>query len=238
MPTSPDLSLIVPAYREAERIAKTLDAIVSYLERGPNAFEIIVAVDGVDATRDEAERKARVDARIRVTGSPARRGKGRAVREGVALARGRLIGYLDADGKTPVEELAKLLPWLAQGWDAAVGSRAMPESRVEAPRRLHRRLGSAVFGALVRRFLGLREVRDAQCGFKLFRAEVARDLFAHQKVDGYLFDVELLMLARARGYRIREVAIRWRDDGDSRFDPLSGSLRILADLVRIRVSAR
>jgi glycosyltransferase involved in cell wall biosynthesis len=233
MPTSPDLSLIVPAYREAERLAETLDAIVSYLERGPNTFEIIVAADGDDATRGEAERRARADPRIVLTGSPARRGKGRAVREGVALARGRLIGYLDGDGQVPVEELAKLLCWLEAGWDIAVGSRALPGSRIEGRRPLHRRVGSTVFGALVRRFCGLRALRDTQCGLKVFRAEVARELFARQRIDGYLFDVELLVHARARGYRTREVAIRWRADGDSRFDALSGSPRILLDLARI-----
>jgi dolichyl-phosphate beta-glucosyltransferase len=233
MATSPELSLIVPAYNEAARIAETLDAIVSYLERGPNAFEVIVAADGDDATRDEAERRAREDPRVRVTASAARRGKGRAVREAVRLARGRLIGYMDADGKTPVEELEKLLPWLAQDWDVVVGSRALPGSRLESRRRPHRTLGSLVFRALVRGVLGLRDVRDTQCGFKLFRAEAARDLFARQHVDGYLFDLELLLLARASGYRIREVAIRWRDDRDSRFDALAGSAGILRDLLRI-----
>jgi glycosyltransferase involved in cell wall biosynthesis len=233
MPTSPDLSLIVPAYREGERLAGTLDAIVSYLERSPDAFEIIVAADGDDATRREAERRGRADRRIVVTGSPARRGKGRAVREGMALARGRVIGYLDGDGQVPVEELAKLLCWLEAGWDIAVGSRALPGSQIEGRRPLHRRVGSVVFAALARRFCGLRGLRDPQCGLKVFRAEVARELFARQRIDGYLFDLELLVLARASGYRTREVPIRWRAEGGSRFDALRGSPRILLDLARI-----
>jgi dolichyl-phosphate beta-glucosyltransferase len=238
MPTSPELSVIVPAYREAHCIAQTLAAIVSHLERGPAAFEIVVAVDGDDGTREEAERLAAADPRIRVSASAARRGKGRAVRDGVALARGRLIGYLDADGKAAVAELDKLRPWLERGWDVAIGSRALPESRLETPRRLNRRVGSALFGALVRGPLRLTDLRDVQCGCKLFRGDVARDLFARQRVDGYLFDLELLVLAHSRGYRVREVPICWRDDADSRFRPVSGGFRILADLLRIRLAAR
>ena len=233
MPTSPDLSLVVPAYKEAAKLAATLDAIVSHLQRRPGAFEIIVAVDGVDASSQEAERRARADPRIVVVGSPVRRGKGRAVREGIALARGRLIGYLDADGKVPVEELDKLLEPFEEEWDVAVGSRALRESRVAGRRPWHRRVGSAVFGVLVRRCFGLRNVHDTQCGMKIFRAEVARELFARQVVDGYLFDLEVLLLAAANGYRVREVAVRWHDDGDSRFDVLTGGPRILVDLVRI-----
>jgi dolichyl-phosphate beta-glucosyltransferase len=238
MRTSPELSVIVPAYREAHCIAQTLAAIVSHLERGPAAFEIVAAVDGDDGTRERAERLAAADPRIRVSASVARRGKGRAVREGVALARGRLIGYLDADGKADAAELDKLRPWLDRGWDVAIGSRALPGSRLETSRRLNRRIGSALFAALVRGPLRLTDLRDVQCGCKLFRGHVARDLFARQRIEGYLFDLELLVLARASGYRVCEVPIRWRDDADSRFDPLAGGLRILADLLRIRLAAR
>lgn len=215
-----------------------MDVIVSYLERRPYIFELIVAADGIDGTCERVERRARTDARVRLAASVQRRGKGRAVRDAVTLARGRLIGYVDADGKTPVEEIEKLRDCLEQGFDLALGSRALPGSRVEGRRPLHRRLGSALFAAIVPRLFGLDGIRDTQCGLKLFRAEVARDLFSRQRVDGYMFDVELLMLARASGYRICEVPIRWGDDGDSRLDPLKGSLRIVADLLRIRAGTR
>ena len=228
----------MPAYEEARSIEGTLDSIVSHLAGKPYGFEVIVAADGKDGTRTRALERAGSDGRILVTGSVARRGKGRAVREAVAIARGCLIGYMDADGKASVEELEKLRPWLEAGWDLAVGSRALPESRIEGRRRLYRRLGSAVFAALVRGLLGLREVRDTQCGLKLFRREVARDLFAAQRIDGYMFDVELLCLASARGYRVREVPIRWRADEDSRLELIGGSFRILADLLRIRAGLR
>ena len=119
-----------------------------------------------------------------------------------------------------------------------IGSRLAPGARVERPAPLHRRLGTLAFTNAVHLLLGLRDVRDLQCGLKLFRAEVARDLFARQRIDGYLFDLELLLLASRAGYRIKEVGVHWRDDRDSRFRPWSGGLSILADLARLRLRRR
>lgn len=226
----------MPAYDEAAGIARELDAILSYLERRPYSFEVIVSADGDDGTRERAQGCARGDRRVVVTGTVVRRGKGRAVREAAALASGRVIGYVDADGKVPIEELDRVLPWLERDCDVALGSRGLPESRVECRRPLHRRCGSRIFAALVHGLVGLRDVRDTQCGFKFFRREAARELFARQRTDGYLFDVELLCLARALGYRVREVPIRWRDDGDSRLDLVSGGLPLLRELWRIRAT--
>jgi hypothetical protein len=145
-----------------------------------------------------------------------------------------VVGYVDADGKARIQEMDKLLPWLERGSDVVIGSRARPESFIERPRPLHRRLGTRAFAALVHALVGLREVRDTQCGYKFFRGEVARELFARQRLDGYGFDVELLWLASALGYRIREVGIRWGDDGDSRLPLATGSLAVLRELWRIR----
>ena len=228
----------MPAYNEAAGIARELEAILSYLERQPYRFELIVAADGDDGTRERALGCARGDERVVVTGASARRGKGRAVREAAALARGRLLGYVDADGKVPIEEIERVIPWLERGCDVAIGSRALPASRVGCRRPLHRRCGSRVFAALVHGLIGLRDIRDTQCGFKFFRREAARELFARQRTDGYLFDVELLCLARSLGYRVREVPIRWRDDGDSRLDLATGGLPLLRDLWRIRAAFR
>jgi dolichyl-phosphate beta-glucosyltransferase len=237
MPTPPDLSLIVPAYNEAARIGETLDAIVAHLADRGLRFELVVSVDD-DATGERALERARGDPRIAVLRRPARRGKGRAVREAALGTRGRLVGYVDADGKAPIQEMDKLLPWLEREYDVVIGSRARPESVIERPRPLHRRWGTRAFAALVHALVGLREVRDTQCGFKFFRGEVARELFARQRLDGYAFDVELLWLADALGYRIREVGIRWRHDGDSRLALASGTLAVMRELWRIRRLAR
>ncbi len=146
-----------------------------------------------------------------------------------------MIGFADADYKTPIEELDKLLPWLAHGYDLVIGSRNVADSHIEVAQPLYRRLGSRAFGIAMHLLVGLWQIRDTQCGFKFFRGEVARALFARQRIDGYMFDVEILHLALRGGYRIKEVGVRWQDDGDSRLELVAGNWRNFIDLLRIRL---
>ncbi len=234
MGEAPYLSLIVPAYNEARSIGRTLAAVQSYLGRQGYSYEIIVAADGDDGTRELVADMARTDGRLSVLGSPERGGKGRGIRLGVARARGRVIGFCDADYKTPIEELDKVLPWLDAGYDVVIGSRCVPESKIEVPQALYRQLGSRAFALGMHVVIGLWGLHDTQCGFKFFRGEVARDLFGRGRIDGYMFDVEILHLAERGGYRIKEVGVRWRDDGDSRLQLVSGNWRNLLDVFRIR----
>jgi glycosyltransferase involved in cell wall biosynthesis len=234
MGQGPRLSLILPAYNEARSIRGTLEEVQAYLDGRPDCYEILVCADGDDGTREIVAQRARLDARVQVFGERQRRGKGRGIREGVARARGEIIGFADADNKTPISELEKILPWLERDYDAVIGSRGLGDSRIEVAQPLYRRLGSRVFALGMRLLTGLWDIRDTQCGFKFFRAPVARDLFAHQRIDGYMFDVEVLYQAVRRGYRIREVGVRWRDDGDSRLRLVAGNWQNLKDLLRIR----
>jgi dolichyl-phosphate beta-glucosyltransferase len=230
----PFLSVVVPAYNEARSIGATLADMRRHLDTRPYAYEIIVSADGGDGTREAVAALAAEDARLSVIGSAGRGGKGRGVRNGMAQARGAVVGFVDADGKTPIDEIERLLPFLEQGYDVVIGSRGLAESRIEVAQRLYRRVGSRAFGVLMHLVMGLPHVRDTQCGFKFFRGPVARDLFARQRIDGYMFDIELLHLCARAGYRVKEVGVRWRDDGDSRLDLLAGNARNLADLLRIR----
>jgi dolichyl-phosphate beta-glucosyltransferase len=234
MSNSPYLSLIIPAYNEINSIGGTLAAVRSFLDRQTYDYEIIVAADGDDGTREAVAELAGGDERISVIGSAERGGKGRGIRNGVALAQGHIIGFADADYKTPIEELEKLLPWLDQGYDMAIGSRAVTGVRIERKQPLYRRLGSRAFGIAVHMTIGLWNIHDTQCGFKFFRGDVARDLFSRQQIDGYMFDVEILHLAERSGYRIKEVGVRWRDDGDTRYDPVGGTWRNMKEILRIR----
>jgi dolichyl-phosphate beta-glucosyltransferase len=234
MKASTELSLIVPAYNEARSILGTLRDFQAYLDRQPFDYEIIVAADGDDGTREKVAGLAARDPRLRVLGDPERGGKGRGIRRGVALARGRLIGFADADNKTPIEEMDKLLPWLDRGCDVVIGSRAVAGSHIETPQPWYRRAGSKAFAVGMHLVLGLWEINDTQCGFKFFRGAVARDLFARQRIDGYMFDVEVLHLAVRSGYRIKEVGVRWRDDGDSRLQLVAGNWQNLLDVLRVR----
>lgn len=236
--TGVDISLILPAFNEASTIAATIGDVVSYFNARNYKYELIVAADGDDGTREKARELARTNPSIKVIGQPARRGKGRGIREAVGIATGKVIGFADADNKVPIEEYGKLSPWLAEGYEVVIGSRALPDSKVERPQPVYRRIGSWGFGIFMHSVIGLRDVPDTQCGFKFFRDDVARDLFRRQRVDGYMFDVEILAISQRLGYRIRQVPVRWHDDADSRLQLVSGNLRNVADIFRIRFSLR
>ncbi len=232
------ISLILPAYNEVQRIAATLQSALDYFRERGLSSEIIVAADGQDGTRELAREISRQTPGISVLGSPQRRGKGRGIRDAVALARGEIVGFADADDKTPISELDKFLPYLDAGWDLVIGSRGRPDSVIERRQPWYRQVGSMGFGIFMHSVVGLWDITDTQCGFKFFKAEVARDLFSRQMIDGYMFDVEILHLAQRAGYKIRQVPIRWRDDGDSRLDLLAGNIRNFADVLRIRWGVR
>jgi glycosyltransferase involved in cell wall biosynthesis len=236
MSQTPQLSLIVPAYNEAKKIDHTLSALRDWLT-GRMEYEIIVCADGTDATAELVAEQQNADGRIQLVASRERGGKGRAIRQGMARAQGDIIGFLDADYKVPIEEYEKLLFWLDEGFDIVIGSRGLAESVIDVPQRFYRQLGSRLFGLAMHSLVGLRDIRDTQCGFKFFRNQVARDLFARQRIDGYMFDVEVLYLARLSGYRIKEVGVRWRDDDDSRLQLISGNWRNMIDLFRIRFNS-
>lgn len=235
---TPYLSLILPAYNEVHTIAYTLDTVSKYLAAQSYAYEILVGVDGADGTRDVVEQLCAADPHLHVFGHTARCGKGRAVREGVEQARGVVIGFADADAKVPIGEIGQVLPWLANGYDVVIGSRRLAQSQIGRRAPLHRRLGSWMFARLVPWVAGVRGLADTQCGFKFFRRPVAQDLFARLGVDGYMFDVEILGLAQILEYRIKEIGVEWRDDGDTRFDPIRGTWTNFGELLGIRESLR
>ncbi len=171
---------------------------------------------------------------VRAIGNTGRRGKGFAIRCGVAQATGDVIGFIDADNKTPIDEFDHVHAAFSQGADLVIGSRALAGARIERRQPWHRRVGAKAFATFMHATVGLPDVPDTQCGFKFFRQPVARDLFSRQIVDGYMFDVEILSLAKEAGYRLAQVPVRWRDDGDSRLRLLAGNIRNAADIMRIR----
>jgi dolichyl-phosphate beta-glucosyltransferase len=231
-----DLTLILPAYNESRSIASTIDQALAYFQsRGIHA-EIIVAADGADGTREVVRQKSGGSPDLRAIGHEQRSGKGRAVREAVALARGRFIGYADADNKVPFSEYDKIRPFLAEGYEVVTGSRALAGSEIERRQPWYRQIGSKGFHYFMQLVVGLPGVHDSQCGFKFFQREVALELFELQKIDRYMFDVEILALAHRLGFRIKEVPIRWHDDGDSRLELLNGNIRNVRDIFAIRAS--
>jgi dolichyl-phosphate beta-glucosyltransferase len=232
---APYLTLILPAFNEARTIVSTLVRTIEYFDARGYTYQIVVAADGTDGTRERVAELGQSNPRIQVTGHAERLGKGRGVREAAALAEGEIIGYADADYKVPLEEFDKIAPLLAE-FDVVTGSRALNRELIERKQPLYRRIGSRGFAVFMQTVVGLRGITDSQCGFKFFRRRAALDLFRAQRIDGYMFDVELLALALLFGYKVKEVPIRWRDDGDSRLQLLSGNVRNVIDLFRIRLA--
>jgi len=228
------VTVVVPAYNEARAIPGTIADLTRYFETKPYQVEIIVSADGTDGTRElVSDMRARV-ARLRVIGDPVRRGKGHGVREAMTLAKGDIVGFVDADNKTPITEFDAFERQFEAGFDVVIGSRGLRESTIERRQPLYRQIGSKVFAFGMHALVGLNDIADTQCGFKFFTHAAAGEIFPRQRIDGYMFDVEILHLASQAGYRIAQVPVRWRDDGDSRLNLVRGNLRNMADLLRIR----
>jgi dolichyl-phosphate beta-glucosyltransferase len=234
MPSNPYLSVVLPSYNEAERIGSTLAAMRTFLDAQPYSYEIVVAADGDDDTPKIVSELARCWPALKVSARAGRHGKGSGLRRGMGLASGEIVGFIDADYKTPIDEITRLLPWLDEGYDLVIGSRALADSVIEVYQPLYRQLGSRMFGLMMHCLVGLPKIRDTQCGFKFFKRTCADAIFARTRIDGYMCDIEILCLAERLGFSVREVGICWRDDGDSRLALVRGNLQNMRDLLRIR----
>lgn len=232
---SVELSVVIPAYNEATRLGPSLVRALDYLERRGRPYEVLVVDDGSsDRTAEVAE--ASGSAVVRVLRHPANRGKGAAIRTGVLASRGARVLLSDADFSTPIEEIEKLEPHLAAA-ELVLGSRAVSGAQIERRQPFYRELMGKVFNRLIR-LLGVHGLRDTQCGFKLVEGTAARRLASEMTVDGFAYDVELVWLARQRGYRVVEVGVVWADSPDSRVSPIRSSLAMFRDVIRIRLRHR
>jgi dolichyl-phosphate beta-glucosyltransferase len=233
---SPELSIVIPAHNEAGRILPYLTQVTGYCERQGRSYEVLVVDDGsTDSTSLVVQRLARVHSAVRLLRLPTCQGKGAAVRHGMQSAAGCLQLFADADGATPIQELARLEKALAEGADVAIGSRALaarlPNFTVHA--RVYRSVLGSLFNAAVRQS-GIKGIADTQCGFKLFRRVVAQDLFGFASINGFGFDLELLYLAQQRGYRVAEIPVNWSDQPGSKVRVLRDGLAMLRELAVIR----
>lgn len=232
------VSVIIPAYNEERRIEQTVRTIADYMAGHYRYYEIIISDDGSrDATGAIAGRLQREALPIRLVRAERNRGKGSAVRLGVAASTGDLVLITDLDLATPIEEMEKLRPPIESGADIAIGSRGLRESQLVIRQPFHREFMGRFFNALVQLML-LPGVCDTQCGFKLFHGTVARLLFAHTIIDGFAFDVEVLGLAARAGYRIAEVPVRWFHMQPSKVRLGRDGVRMFKDLLRVATHLR
>jgi len=233
-----ELSVVIPAYNEERRLEPTVQSVLGYLSREERRGEVVLVDDGsTDATCSLMRRFADEDDRVRLIRLPRNSGKGHAVRTGVLSAVGDRVLFTDADGATPIEEIARLDRHLDAGAAVAIGSRinkGEEDVRVEAL--VSRHVAGRIFHQLVTR-LAVGGIGDPQCGFKLFTATAARDLFSRMRLDGFSFDVELLVIARRHGLAVSEVPVRWTHQPGSKVNVLADGVRMARDLFHIRALA-
>jgi dolichyl-phosphate beta-glucosyltransferase len=229
-------SLVIPAFNERKRIEACLREVAQWRRSMPGGWdwEVLLVDDGSsDATVPAAAQCAdRLALPIRILRHDRNRGKGAAIRTGVLASEGDPVLLSDADLSTPLSEWVKLAERLPTH-PVAIGSRAIDEKLVGRKQPLYRRLLGKGGNVLVR-LLAVPGIRDTQCGFKLFRGDVARELFADARIDGFAFDMEILYLARRRGYAIAEVPVRWFNSPESKVSVLRHAVPTLLDLLRLR----
>src|SRR3989344_2262342 len=244
MVDKPYLSVVIPAYNEESNFKRgTIDEVPNYLEKQDYAYEILIVDDGSDDdTAKLADSFAKKHKNVKVIKN-LHQGKAETVKKGVEEANGELILFTDFDQATPLSEIEKLLPFFPS-YDIVIGSRQLPGAKREKEP-FYRHLMGLVFNLIVQ-FIAVRGIWDTQAGFKCFRGNVAKKLFAMLKVYGKgkqvkgalvtAFDVELLFVAKKHGYKIKEVPIVWHHVSTSRVNPLKDSLRMLRDVIKIRIN--
>lgn len=233
-----DLSIIIPVLNEKGKISTDIEAAADFLVRHNFSGEIIVVDDGSeDDTSDQAKGTQVPEAiELKVIGYSPNRGKGYAIRKGMEQSRGKIVMFADSGLCITYETALKGLELLKSGeYDLAHGSRKLPNSRIIRTHRPYRHVSSRVFRWIVTRFMGIpHEISDSQCGFKMYRGEVGRQLYSQCISERFMFDVEVILRAVREGYKICEFPVDWNSDRDTRFRFVRGSFRSLWDLMAIR----
>lgn len=230
----PYLSIIIPAYNEAERIPQTLLDMDKRLAGAPYTYEIIVVSDGSkDNTAEVAERMAGMVKNLKVIDRKENMGKGGTVREGMLRANGAIRLFTDADNSVSIDQFDQMIPFFKAGYGVVIGSRTVKGAKLDPPEPLVRQIPGKVGNLVFQAVLGLWGIWDTQCGFKAYTEEAAKKVFERSVIKGWGFDVETLCLARNMGYRIKEVPTHWVNDTRSHVKA-SAYLKVLLETFTIR----
>ena len=234
----PYLAVIVPAYNEEDRIGPTLERLNEYLASQKYTWKVVVVSDGsTDSTVQIVTKFASSHTGFELIDSHPNRGKGFVVRKGMTEVEAEWLLFSDSDLAAPIEEVEKLILAVERGAPIAIGSRPLKESNLEVRQPWYREMAGRMFNLAVQT-LAVRGIKDTQCGFKLYRQDVSRDVFSRCKLDGYGFDFESLMIARDLGYEIAEVPIRWSHQEGSKVNMLRDGARMLFELVKLRFAGK
>jgi dolichyl-phosphate beta-glucosyltransferase len=228
------ISIVIPAKDEEKRLPRFLRTLIDYCRQSANRYDIIVIDDGSqDQTASVALAFQKEFPALQVISHESNHGKGYAVRQGLLAAKGEIVLFMDADGSTGPREIERHLDWFEQGYDIVIGSRVLRDGQSHVEARAYRKWMGAVFNFLVSNLL-IRDIKDTQCGFKMFRAAIVPELFGHLHLQGFGFDLEILYLAQKKGLRIKEVAVNWSHVEGSKVDLYRDSLRMFWNIVQIR----
>ncbi|HSI21199.1 MAG TPA: dolichyl-phosphate beta-glucosyltransferase [Verrucomicrobiae bacterium] len=233
----PHISIVIPAYNEADRLPETLALVRDYLEQQSFEAEVLVVDDGsTDDTVKKVQEMQERFPQLKLIANEKNKGKGGVVRQGMLAAQGDYRLFMDADYATPITELDKFLPYLGQ-FDIIIGSRYLNGGSIRVKQPLQRRIVSRIGNLLIQQSL-LRGIVDTQCGFKLFTAAAAERVFKKQSMDGWVFDVEVLSIARQLGLTIKEISVDWYDAKQSKLRAVHAAAKSYSDLKVVKKKIR
>jgi len=234
----PYLSVIIPAYREAERIVKNLKEAAAYFSDKKYSYEFLVVIDGSsDNTHEVVRGFAHTIKNLQVIENKENHGKGYVVRQGLLKAAGKYRVFLDADGSTAITHLDSFLPEFENGFDVVIGSRKIKGAFIQIHQPKIREIMGIGGNILTRIVLGLWSYPDTQCGFKMLTAQAAREVASRMIVDRFGFDFELVILAKKMGFKIKQLPVRWLNEQGSAVGGLlgpNGFFQVLIDLFKTK----
>lgn len=233
---TPFVSIVIPAYNEAGRLEASLTALAAYLASATWTHEVILVIEkSTDGTLELAQRLATRLPFMQVIGHDVQRGKGYAVRAGMLRARGEIAFFMDADLSTPLSEVGHFIGRFsaAPAVDVLVGNRQHADSEILMRQHFLRRRMGQTFNGILRAIAGIR-LADTQCGFKAFRRAAREAIFPLQKLDGFAFDVEVLILAERLGFALGDMPVKWSNAEGSKVRIVRDSWRMLCDAMRVR----
>lgn len=238
--TQPLLSIVIPAYKEAQRLPESLVKIQQFFDLFPIPVEVNVMVEkSPDLTYEIDSELVKGDSRIKVVDNKVKQGKGYAVRSGMLRSKGKYVLFMDADLSTPLPEILNFLKLFKDNpnYQVVIGDRKSNADAEEQNRSILRRSLSYGFNQLVRQVSGS-DIKDTQCGFKAFTASANQQIFKYQSLNGFAFDVEVLAIAQELGIGIEAVPVRWIDDERTTVHPIIDPMKMAYDLLRIRRNVR
>jgi len=230
------VSLIIPAYNEASKIENDIRQAENFFLSAKYSSEIIASVDGcTDDTVKIIKKLQKEYSNLHLIDGGPKNGKGTAIKKGVEIAKGKYVMFADAGYCVPFEYIKDGISKIKLGYDCSIASRAIKKSRILKKQPFYRQAGSYIFGLIVRRFIGIpRHIKDTQCGFKIYKNSVAKILYSELQTNTFMFDIEIIL--RAKKHRFKQITfpVRWKNDTDTKFNPISGSIKNLKDLYLIK----